>query len=141
MPRMPRKDRIALTLLVLGVVVALVAAQQHDWQTAGAVLLSIGAFVGFRLAGSQGWLAPKFHLDRFRQRVPAEEELRKPLDPRALAPIMVTVVLGWEGLVLGVGDVVLGLPTWAVFIGIFAVIPLALAVGFVLVRRLPTSYR
>jgi len=54
---------------------------------------------------------------------------------------MVAVVLGWEGILLGVGDVLLGLPTWAVLIGMFAVIPLAVAVGLFLIRRLPTSYR
>jgi len=58
-----------------------------------------------------------------------------------LAPIIVAVVLGWEGILLGVGDVLLGLPTWAVLIGIFAVILLAVAVGLFLIRRLPTSYR
>lgn len=54
---------------------------------------------------------------------------------------MVAVVLGWTIVVLVIGDVVLRVPSWAVTIGIVAVIPVSLLVAVALLYRLPPSLR
>jgi hypothetical protein len=63
-------------------------------------------------------------------------------DPRKrFGPVMVAVVLGWAIAVLVIGDVVLRVPSWAVTIGIVAVIPVSLLVAVALAYRLPPSLR
>lgn len=138
---MLRRWRWEFWIVAAFALLALLAALQDDWEVA-ATLLAVGAFrVLLLLADAKGWLEPKFDLQRFRRGMPAEEELREALDPRAVGPIIVAVVLGLEAVVIVAGDVILDLPSWIVVIGIFAVIPVALMVALALVRRLPSQYR
>lgn len=128
-------------ITVIFAVLGLVAALRHDWSTAG-VLLGIVAFRYLLVsADARGWLEPKFDLARFRQGIPAEERMVKPLDPRKFGAILIAFVLGWEAAVVGIGGVLLGAPSWAMTAGIFAVIPLACVVALILVRQLPSQYR
>jgi hypothetical protein len=128
---------VGLTFAVL----AVLAAEQHDWEVAGTLLGIVAFRVLLLVADGRGWLEPKFDLDRFRRCIPVEEQLRKPLDPHKLGPLMLVVMLGWEAIVVIVAGMLLGLPSSAVFVCIVAVIPLAVVVALVLVRRLPSHYR
>jgi hypothetical protein len=128
-----------MALSLCFVLIGLGAIGQGDWQAAGLALgLAAWRIVIDWMQGTDRFRS-RCEIDQFRIDDNADGPRR---DPRKrFGPVMVAIVLGWTIAVLVIGDVVAKVPSWAVTIGIVAVIPVSLLVAIVLMYRLPPSLR
>ena len=126
---------LSLCFLVIG----LIGISQGDWQGAGLALGLAAWWIVIDWMQSNDRFRSRCEIDQFRIDGNADGPRR---DPRTrFGPVIVATVLGWTIAVLVMGEVVLKVPSWAVTIGILAVIPVSLLVAVVLVYRLPPSLR
>ena len=132
-------SRWGMALSLCFVLIGLFAIGRGDWQGAG-LALGLAAWRLFIdwMQGTDGFRS-RCEIDQFRIDGNPEAATRGPR--KRFGPVLVAVVLGWTIAVVVIGDVVLRVPSWAVTIGIVAVIPVSLLVAVASVYRLPPSLR